>query len=158
MKGGVLVAPVAASVAATGTIVFAAEPAAAHRKEETLGRRESPLSRRDGRGTGPVRRLLVVLAVASVAASGLFLYVGGPVAAALSKTWTSDADFGGGTFVSTEVVGTGDAASIRLRIDPVLNWILMEPEMAPSPRRGVAMTYDEGDGVVLAFGGILPDL
>jgi len=102
-----------------------------------------------------VRRLLVVLAVASIVTSGLFLYIGERATADLSKTWTSDTDFAGGTFTSTEVVGTGTAASIRLQVRLMYDWVLLYPGVSPSPRRGPAMTYDERDGVLLAFGGLL---
>ena len=99
-----------------------------------------------------MRRSWAVLAVASMLAAGLVLALPGP-AAALSATWASDADFSGGTFLSTELVGSGTAAAIQLRLSPMYNWIRMYPAVAPSPRRGVAMTYDERNGVLLAFGG-----
>ena len=99
-----------------------------------------------------MRRFWVVLAVVSILAAGFVLSVPGP-AAALSATWTSDADFAGGTFLLTEVVGTGTAAVIQLALNPMYNWIQKFPAIAPTPRRGGAMTYDERNGVLLAFGG-----
>ncbi len=90
-------------------------------------------------------------------AAGLAAFTSTP-SAALSKSWATDADFAGGTFSGTEVAGSGAAASIHLSTDVSYNWVRMFPASAPSPRRGVAMTYDPVNGVVLAFGGVLPGL
>jgi len=102
-----------------------------------------------------MRRLLVVLAIVSIVASGLFV-LAAETAAALSKTRTLDTDFAGGTFSATEVVGTGDA-SIQLSLSPVYGWINMAPASPPSARQGVAMVYDEVNDVVLSFGGVKAD-
>ncbi len=103
-----------------------------------------------------MRRLLVVLAIVSMLVAGLFVYAAEP-ASALSRTWTSDTDFAGGTGTGAEVVGTGAAASVELQISPLYNWIKPTPANPPSARAGVAMTFDEQNGRVVAFGGELAD-
>jgi len=100
------------------------------------------------------RRFSVAFAIAVLVASGLFVFAANP-AVAPSKTWTSDADFSGGTFAATRVVGTGPGASIELAIDPTPNWVNMAPTVAPSTRRGPALTYETVHNVVLMFGGTL---
>src|SRR2546425_3729927 len=100
-----------------------------------------------------MRRFSVVLAVAVLSTAGLFLLTSGP-AAATSHVWTSDTDFAGGTAAETEVVGTGAAAAIQLQVNPQFNWLNMAPTVAPSPRTGPAMAFDDTDGVVLMFGGV----
>ncbi len=100
------------------------------------------------------RRVMVGLVIVSVVASGLFFLGSQPAGAATSsKTWTSDTDFAGGTFVGTGVVGTGNAASVQLTQSPVYGWNLMSPPSSPSPRQGVSMAYDEVNRAILAFGG-----
>src|SRR5436309_13208645 len=100
-----------------------------------------------------MRRLSVVLAIALLSTAGLFLFASGP-ASAVSHTWTSDSDFAGGTRLSTEVVGTGAAASIQLQKNPQKNWINMAPASLPDARRGPGMTFDGVNKVVLMFGGV----
>jgi len=95
----------------------------------------------------------VILTVGSILVGGFLVSVPEP-ASALSKTWATDADFAGGTFSAVEVVQSGAAAAIQLKVNPMYNWIWLNPPTAPSPRRGASMTYDEGAGVVLMFGGM----
>ncbi len=106
-----------------------------------------------GRGAPAARRCLAFLAAASLAASGLALFTAEPALALLSKTWTSDGDFAGGSFQDTRVAGSGDAASIQLGMNPRYDWIQMDTALAPSGRRGAVMAYDEADNVLLMFGG-----
>ena len=100
-----------------------------------------------------MRRFSVVLAIVLLSSAGLFLLGSGPASAA-SHTWTTDTDFAGGSFLSTEVSGTGSAALVRLQTNPQKNWINMAPIVGPIPRRGPAMVFDETNNVVLMFGGV----
>ncbi len=104
-------------------------------------------------GIPPARRAFAAFAVVLLAVSGLVVFSAGPARGLLSKTWTSDADFAGGTYWDTRLVGAGSSASIELATNPVYDWIAMHPAAAPSPRRGAVMAYDEEDNVVLLFGG-----
>ena len=100
-----------------------------------------------------MRRLSVVLAIALLSTAGLALLFAGPTSAT-SHTWTSDTDFAGGTATDTEVVGTGAAAAIQLKINPQFNWLNMSPTVSPLPRTGPSMAFDSLHGVVLMFGGL----
>ncbi|TLZ57434.1 MAG: hypothetical protein E6K17_02800, partial [Methanobacteriota archaeon] len=100
-----------------------------------------------------MRRLSVVLAIALLSTAGLFLLLAGPTSAT-SHTWTSDTDFAGGTATDTEVVGTGAAAAIQLKINPQFNWLNMSPIVSPLPRTGASMAFDALHGLVLMFGGL----
>src|SRR3990172_188748 len=96
---------------------------------DSVGRGASP-----NRGTWVMRRRFsVAFAVAVLVASGLFVFAANP-AVAPSKMWTSDADFSGGTFAGTRVVGTGPGASIELAIYPTPHWGNMGPTGGPAPR------------------------
>src|SRR3989441_370925 len=100
-----------------------------------------------------MRRLSVVLAIALLSTAGLALLFAGPTSAT-SHTWTSDTDFAGGTATDTEVVGTGAAAAIQLKINPQFNWLNMSPTVSPLPRTGASMAFDSLHGLVLMFGGL----
>ncbi len=104
-----------------------------------------------------VRRVLAAVVVVSVVASGLFLLSSPPAVGLSLKQWATDADFAGGSFFNTQVVGTGNPASIQLIVSPTYGWNHMFPVNPPSPRQGVSMAYDPVNHRILAFGGELAD-
>lgn len=68
--------------------------------------------------------------------------------------WTqdSDVDFSAGTQSGVAVTGTGPAAVLELLHDAT-DWLNKTPLTNPSAREGPAMAYDDGNDVVVLFGG-----
>lgn len=66
---------------------------------------------------------------------------------------TNHADFLDGTsFVGTEVVGVGDAASVQI-VRTHDDWVNLTPERLPAPRDSYGLAYDRVNEVMVLFGG-----
>src|SRR2546422_11086678 len=107
--------------------------------------------RRTGRMTQSRLSKAIVLTLAFLFGFGGLVLLS-PSAQAATWTQTSDTDFNADTLVSTEVVGTGAAAYVRLSMN-ALDWKNESPSSGPSVREGPAMAYDSVNNVVVLFGG-----